>query len=114
MQNLIAQHPQGRFYTMNEEDFYAMYYQALTDAGVTRHLTPYSCRHTTATALAVSAGIAPQTVQRIMRWSSTKMMDRYVHPDDEDAREALNQIVGSNVGEQPGSNREEQPCATEC
>ncbi len=67
LQDLIAQHPQGRFYTMNEEDFYALYYQALTDAGVTRHLTPYSCRHTTATALAVSAGVAPQTVQRIMR-----------------------------------------------
>lgn len=92
LQDLIAQHPEGRIYTMSEEDFYTLYYSALTQAGVTRHLTPYSCRHTTATALAISAGVAPQTVQRIMRWSSTKMMDRYVHPDDNAARKALEKI----------------------
>ena len=92
LQDLITQHPTGRIYTVSEEDFYALYYSALTEAGVTRHLTPYSCRHTTATALAVNANVAPQTVQRIMRWSSTKMMDRYVHPDDSNALDALNQL----------------------
>ena len=92
LQDLITQHPEGRLFTMGEEDFYTLYYKALTDAGITRHLTPYSCRHTTATALAITANVAPQTVQRIMRWSSTKMMDRYVHPDDEAARAALNSI----------------------
>jgi integrase len=92
LQDLISQHPEGRIYTMSEEDFYTLYYSALAQAGVTRHLTPYSCRHTTATALAISAGVAPQTVQRIMRWSSTKMMDRYVHPDDNAARKALEKI----------------------
>ena len=92
LQDLIAQHPDGALYNVNETEFYTMYYSALEEAGITRHLTPYSCRHTTATALAISAGVAPQTVQRIMRWSSTKMMDRYVHPDDSAAREALKKI----------------------
>lgn len=92
LQDLMERIPEGRFYTEGEEDFYARYYQALTDAGVTRHLTPYSCRHTTATALAVNAGVAPQIVQRIMRWSSTKMMDRYVHPGEDAARDALNRL----------------------
>lgn len=92
LQDLIAQHPEGRIFTMNEEDFYKMFYAALQEAGIARHLTPYSCRHTTATALAISAGVAPQTVQRIMRWSSTKMMDRYVHPDDTDARDAIEKL----------------------
>lgn len=92
LQDLVSKHPEGRLFTMGEEDFYTLYYKALTDAGVTRHLTPYSCRHTTATALTVTARVAPQTVQRIMRWSSTKMMDRYVHPGDEAAREALNRL----------------------
>ena len=91
-QDLLARTPEGRFFTENEEDFYTRYYKALTDAGVTRHLTPYSCRHTTATSLAVNAGVAPQIVQRIMRWSSTKMMDRYVHPGEDSAREALNRL----------------------
>ena len=92
LQDLMERIPEGRFFTEGEEDFYTRYYAALTDAGVTRHLTPYSCRHTTATTLAVNANVAPQIVQRIMRWSSTKMMDRYVHPGEESAREALNRI----------------------
>ena len=92
LQDVASQATGERLFTMGEEDFYTAYYQALTDAGVTRHLTPYSCRHTTATALAVNASVAPQTVQRVMRWSSTKMMDRYVHPGEQDARDALNKI----------------------
>ena len=92
LQDVASQATGERLFTMGEADFYAAFYQALKDAGITRHLTPYSCRHTTATALSVNAQVAPQTVQRIMRWSSTKMMDRYVHPGEKDAREAINKI----------------------
>lgn len=92
LQDVASQATSERLFPMGEEDFYAAYYRALTQAGVTRHLTPYSCRHTTATALAVTGKVAPQTVQRVMRWTSTKMMDRYVHPGDQDARDALNRI----------------------
>lgn len=77
-------------YPVSEMDFYGLYYGALEHAGIKRHLTPYSCRHTAATALAIDENIAPQTVKRLMRWSSTKMMDRYVHPSDDDARAAIN------------------------
>lgn len=88
----VAEGKTGRLYTMGEEDFYTYYYNALKEAGIERHLTPYSCRHTTATALAITEGIAPQTVKRLMRWTSTKMMDRYVHPRESDAREAINRL----------------------
>ena len=88
----VANGKEGRLYPMNEDDFYALYYHALTDAGITRHLTPYSCRHTTATALAIDKTVAPQTVMRIMRWSSTKQLDRYAHPSDTDARQALDSL----------------------
>lgn len=74
----------------SEMEFYAQYYGALEAAGIQRHLTPYSCRHTAATALAIDESIAPQTVQRLMRWSSTRMMDRYVHPSEADAKAAVN------------------------
>lgn len=83
---------EGRIFTMGEEDFYNLYYAALREAGITRHLTPYSCRTTTATTLAVHREIAPQVVQRVMRWKSTKVMDRYVNPDDSDARRALDRL----------------------
>ena len=92
LQDLMDQKPEGRIFTMNEDDFYKMYYQALKDAGIDRHLTPYSCRTTTATTLAVHREVAPQVLQRVMRWKSTKVMDKYVNPDDSDARKALGKI----------------------
>lgn len=92
LQDWIKQKPEGRMFPMNEEHFYDLYYKALKDAGITRHLTPYSCRTTTATTLAVHREVAPQVLQRVMRWKSTKVMDRYVNPDDSDARKALGKI----------------------
>ena len=75
----------------NKDNFYLDYYAALEAAGV-RKLPPYSCRHTTATALAITEGIAPQTVRKIMRWSTTRMLDRYAHPDLADARAAIESL----------------------
>lgn len=92
LQDLIDAKPEGPFFPVRDEDFYKVYYQALADSGIQRRLTPYSCRHTTATALAITGQVAPQTVQRIMRWTSTKMMDRYVHPDEDAARKAIRKI----------------------
>lgn len=82
----------GYVWPRNEDKFYQNYYDVLEAAGC-RRLEPYSCRHTTATALAVSKSIAPQTIKKIMRWSTTKMLDTYVHPDDKDAMEALNKLT---------------------
>lgn len=81
----------GYLWPRNEDQWYADYYAALEAAGC-RRLTPYSCRHTTATSLAITEGIAPQTLKRIMRWSTSKMADRYVHPDDTAAHEAVNTL----------------------
>ena len=78
----------GRVFTCNEDDFYAAYYHALEVAGC-RRLTPYSCRHTTATALAINERIAPQTIKKVMRWSTTRMLDRYAHPATSDAEAAV-------------------------
>lgn len=83
--------PSGYIWPRNETKWYATYYAALEAAGC-RRLEPYCCRHTTATRLAVIEGIAPQTVRRIMRWSTTRMLDRYAHPDDADARAAADTI----------------------
>ena len=88
--DLIAGNP-GRIFTHHKEEIYARYYAALEKANV-RKLTPYSCRHTTATRLAVTENVAPQTVKKIMRWSTTKMLDRYAHPDNADALEAINTL----------------------
>ena len=92
VEDLIAHaQPSGYVWKRVEKDWYTNYYDLLESAGC-RRLTPYSCRHTTATALAVDQNVAPQTIRKIMRWSTTKMLDRYAHPDTQDAIAGVNLI----------------------
>ena len=83
--------PSGYIWPRNEDKWYSTYYDALEAAGC-RRLEPYCCRHTTATRLAISEGIAPQTIKRMMRWSTSKMLDRYAHPDDAAVFDAANRL----------------------
>lgn len=94
--------PSGYIWKRVEDEWYASYYAALEAAGC-RRLPPYSCRHTTATALAITQNIAPQTVRKVMRWSTAKMLDRYAHPDNSDALDAVNQIRRSAKNEESGA-----------
>lgn len=92
VEDLVANaQPSGYIWKRSEDEWYQNYYEALNRARC-RRLTPYSCRHTTATALAITEGIAPQTVRRVMRWSTTKMLDRYAHPETADALTAVDAI----------------------
>ena len=81
----------GYIWKRIEDEWYANYYAALEAAGC-RRLPPYSCRHTTATALAITKNVAPETVKKVMRWSTARMLDRYAHPDQKDALKAVNRI----------------------
>lgn len=75
---------------MNKDRFYVEYYAALERAGV-RKLPPYSCRHTTATALALG-NIAPSVIQQVMRHAKFSTTQRYIHPDRESALAAVNTL----------------------
>lgn len=95
LEDLIANaQPSGYIWKRVESEWYADYYAALEKAGC-RRLTPYSCRHTTATALSVNENIAPQIIKRVMRWSTAKMLDRYSHPNADDALSAVNAIAST-------------------
>ena len=92
VEDLIAHaRPSGYVWRRDPDAWYADYYAALEAAGC-RRLEPYCCRHTTATRLAITEGIAPQTIRRMMRWSTARMLDRYAHPDDAAVLEAANRI----------------------
>ena len=92
VEDLIANAmPNGNIWPRTEKSWYAQYYEALEAAGC-RRLEPYCCRHSTATRLAITENIAPQTIQRIMRWSTSRMLDRYTHPDTSDIHDAANTI----------------------
>jgi integrase len=79
---------QGRIVGMNVDNFYTEYHAALARAKV-RDLPPYSCRHTTATALAL-AKTAPSVIQEIMRHTKFATTQRYIHPDMQSAHDAVN------------------------
>lgn len=99
LEDLIAHaRPSGRIFQTSEDKWRADYYEALRAAGC-RPLQPYSCRHTTATALAITEGIAPQTIKKVMRWSTTKMLDRYAHPDKTDVLAAVDSLKKTASGE---------------
>ena len=83
--------PDGYIWTQSKDDWYKDYYAVIEKAGC-RKLSPYSCRHTTATALAITENIAPQTIKKVMRWSTSKMLDRYAHPDTKDALDAVDSM----------------------
>lgn len=83
--------PDGHLFTQSKDDWYETYYAALESAGV-RKLPPYSCRHTAASRLAIDESIAPQTIRKIMRWSTSRMADRYVHPNVQDALDAVDKL----------------------
>lgn len=92
VESLIANaKPKGYLWKRDKMDWYKHYYDALEKAGC-RKLSPYSCRHTTATALAINQNIAPRTVQKIMRWSSPDMLKVYAHPDIDHLLDAVNSI----------------------
>ena len=91
IEDMIDGRTSGKVFVGNKDNLYTRYYSALEAAGC-RKLSPYSCRHTTATALAIDANVAPQTLQKAMRWSSTRMASRYVHPSSDDVRSALTAI----------------------
>lgn len=71
--------------------FYKKYYDCLDRCGC-RKLTPYSCRHTTATACAVGAKIAPSVIQRIMRHAQLSTTQLYIHPDESAVLDAINTL----------------------
>ena len=82
--------PEGKAVAVNRDTFYKYYHATLTDIGV-RDLPPYSCRHTTATALAMG-NIAPSVIQEVMRHTKFQTTQRYIHPDTESAHAAVDTL----------------------
>lgn len=71
--------------------FYDAYHEFNHKYGI-RDLPMYSCRHTTATALAVGTDVAPSIIQKIMRHSKFSTTQHYIHPDTTDALAGINKL----------------------
>ncbi|MGN0964329.1 MAG: tyrosine-type recombinase/integrase [Dysosmobacter sp.] len=87
----------GNVLCMNRDRFYPAFHDALARCGV-RDLKPYSCRHTTATALALG-NIAPSVIQEVMRHTKFSTTQRYIHPDMAAAHAAINSLDKGSSGD---------------
>ena len=90
--DLCEHTPGDKLIKINKDNFYNVYYETLERAGC-RRLTPYSCRHTAATTLALE-NIPPSVIQKIMRHAKFSTTEKYIHISIEPMREALNKLSG--------------------
>lgn len=75
---------------INRDGFYTKYYETLERAGCKR-LPPYSCRHSTASALA-AANVNPSAIKKVMRHSRFSTTEHYIHIDIDPLLDAVNQL----------------------
>jgi integrase len=88
----LCEHSSGdKLIHINKDKFYEVYYSALDRAGC-RRLTPYSCRHTAATTLALE-NIPPSVIQQIMRHSKFSTTEKYIHINIDPMLEAVNKLA---------------------
>lgn len=87
---LIEQSDDLLIYPYSKKKFYDDYYKAIERAGV-RKLPPYSCRHTTGTALAVATN-NPELVKAFMRHANIGTTQRYIHIGKDELLETANKI----------------------
>lgn len=88
----LCDHTSGdKLIRINKDNFYVVYYESLERAGC-RKLTPYSCRHTTATTLALE-NIPPSVLQQIMRHSKFSTTEKYIHISIDPMLEAVNKLA---------------------
>jgi integrase len=78
---------------MPEKKFYSEYYDTLARAGI-RKLSPHSCRHTCATALA-EAGVQPAIISQILGHTDYSTTMQYTHIQLSPMLEAVNQLSSS-------------------
>lgn len=83
--------PSQNLLCMNKDNFYKKFKETIVEIGC-RKLPPYSCRHTTGTALAVGGNVAPAIIQKIMRHAKYQSTQRYIHPSYSDASEGVNTL----------------------
>lgn len=93
LQSLCAFSESEKLMPMKRNDFYKEFDAALRRCGC-RDLTPYACRHTTATALTLGE-IPPATVQAVMRHAKYETTKRYIHFDTAPMLAALNKALGT-------------------
>ena len=82
----------GKLLEVGDSKFYRLFYATVKAAGGREELTPYSCRHTTATNLELHGDASPTVIAEVLRQKTITMQRNYIHPETRNALEAVNRI----------------------
>lgn len=88
----VAEGDDQKILFLDKTTFYEEYH-IFTEKWKIRDLPMYSCRHTTATALAVGTSVSPAIIQKIMRHARFTTTQRYIHPNVSDALDGVNKLT---------------------
>lgn len=99
LRDIVERVPGKKLLRINKDNFYKEFHAALERCGC-RPLTPYSCRHTTATALTLK-DIPMPVVREVMRHAKITTTERYVHIGVAPMLDAVNKLPGAKDSELP-------------
>ena len=105
LRTLCALSETGSVCHFDKTSFYDAWKPFLASINV-RQLPAYSCRHTTATALAVGKGIDVAVIKEVMRHAKITTTERYMHPDTAASLAAVNTIKGDLLPQNSHKNAE--------
>ena len=92
VERILEQSDTDKLVNYRKHKFYDEYYKCLERANVDKK-PPYSCRHTTGTALGTSETPIPLWIMKeIMRHTKISTTQKYVHPDTDIILDAANKI----------------------
>ncbi|MBQ6164738.1 MAG: tyrosine-type recombinase/integrase [Clostridia bacterium] len=94
----LLTHAKGeKFLPMREDDYRKEFKAMLARCGCRSDLVPYSCRHTTATSLALE-NIAMPVIKEVMRHTKITTTERYISVDTSPMLEAVNHLKKNSSG----------------
>ncbi len=95
IRELIQHTKNDMFLPMNRDAYRSEFRLMLERCGCRKDLVPYSCRHTTATSLALN-DIAMPIIKEVMRHTKITTTQRYIHVDAEPMLQAVNKLQATD------------------
>lgn len=96
LEDLCEATDKDKFLPYRREDFYTAFKEHIERLGLNPELRPYSCRHTTATALD-EADLPPTIIKEVMRHTKFSTTERYIHKDTAVMLEAVNEALKGSL-----------------
>jgi len=85
---------------LSGNDVFAVFHNAVRRAGITKHVSPHSLRHSFATHL-LESGVDLRTIQLLLGHRSLKTTARYLHVSQYQVRATASPLDSLNLSKKP-------------